>query len=230
VHVEAGLRSFDRTMPEEINRVVTDQLADLLYTTERSAHRNLAREGIAAERAHFVGNLMIDSLHAAQKKAVPPAATMARAGWRTEWIEEAAGFGVVTMHRPSNVDDPEALAEMVDILREVSARVPLIWPVHPRTRANIDRHGLRPMLDGVRIACLPPQGYLEMVGLLAAARLVVTDSGGIQEETTALGVPCLTMRPNTERPITLEQGTNVLVPRKAAVVLAHVDDILATGG
>jgi UDP-N-acetylglucosamine 2-epimerase (non-hydrolysing) len=230
VHVEAGLRSFDRSMPEEINRIVTDQIADLLYTTERTAHDNLAREGIAAQRVHFVGNLMIDSLHAALKKAVPPQATLAREGVAADLVADAAGFGVVTMHRPSNVDEPRSLAELLDILRQVSTRLPLVWPIHPRTRANIDRLGLAGRIEGARIACLPPQGYLEMVGLLSQARLVLTDSGGVQEETTSLGVPCLTMRPNTERPITVEQGTNTLVPRDARVVLRLVDDILASGG
>jgi UDP-N-acetylglucosamine 2-epimerase (non-hydrolysing) len=229
VHVEAGLRSFDRAMPEEINRVVTDSIADLLYTTERSAHDNLAREGIAPERVRFVGNLMIDSLGAALQKAVPPAETLARAG-TPGWLPADAAFGAVTMHRPSNVDDAHSLGGLLDILRQVSERVPLIWPVHPRTRANIDRLGLADRLAGARVACLPPQGYLEMVGLLAGAKLVLTDSGGVQEETTSLGVPCLTMRPNTERPITVDEGTNTLVPRDAAIVLRHVDDILATGG
>ncbi|HEX6707557.1 MAG TPA: UDP-N-acetylglucosamine 2-epimerase (non-hydrolyzing) [Albitalea sp.] len=230
VHVEAGLRSFDRGMPEEVNRVVTDQIADLLYTTERSAHDNLAREGIAPERAQFVGNLMIDSLQAALKKAVPPEATLAREGVAAGWLDSAAGFGVVTMHRPSNVDDPASLGELLDILRRVSERLPLVWPIHPRTKANIDKLGLTDRLAGVRIACLPPQGYLEMVGLLGKARLVITDSGGVQEETTSLGVPCLTMRPNTERPITIDQGTNTLVPRDATVVLRLVDEVLANGG
>ena len=230
VHVEAGLRSFDRGMPEEINRVVTDQIADLLYTTERTAQDNLAREGIARDRVHFVGNLMIDSLQDALAKAVPPATTLTREGAAPALVTDAAGFGVVTMHRPSNVDEPQSLAELLDILRQVSTRLPLVWPIHPRTRANIDRLGLADRLVGARIACLPPQGYLEMVGLLSKARLVLTDSGGVQEETTSLGVPCLTMRPNTERPITVEQGTNTLVPRDASVVLRLVEDILAHGG
>lgn len=230
VHVEAGLRSFDRGMPEEINRVVTDQIADLLYTTERTAHQNLAREGIPPERVHFVGNLMIDSLQAALKKAVPPEDTFRREGVAVPWLHEAEGFGVVTLHRPSNVDDPAHLAALLDTLRRVSERLALVWPIHPRTKANIDRLGLSNRLTGSRIACLPPQGYLEMVGLLAKARLVLTDSGGVQEETTSLGVPCLTMRPNTERPITIEQGTNTLVPRDPVVVLRLVDDILSTGG
>jgi len=230
VHVEAGLRSFDRTMPEEINRLVTDQIADLLYTTERSAHANLAREGIAPARAFFVGNLMIDSLHAALKKAVPPRVTLAAAGIAADALPTTPGFGVVTMHRPANVDEPGSLAELLDILREVSARLPLVWPIHPRTRASIDRLGLAERIRGAAVFCLPPQGYLEMVGLLSQARLVLTDSGGIQEETTALGVPCLTMRSNTERPITIEQGTNTLVPRNAGVVLGLVDTILVNGG
>jgi UDP-N-acetylglucosamine 2-epimerase (non-hydrolysing) len=230
VHVEAGLRSFDRGMPEEINRVVTDQIADLLYTTERSAHDNLAREGIDASRAYFAGNLMIDSLLAASKKAVPPQATLAKEGAAVELLSDPAGFAVVTMHRPSNVDEPANLAALLEILEQVSQRLPLVWPMHPRTRANIDKLGLGPQLARIRMACLPPQGYLEMVGLLSHAKLVLTDSGGVQEETTALGVPCLTMRPNTERPITVEHGTNTLVPRDIKVVLRLVDEILAGGG
>jgi UDP-N-acetylglucosamine 2-epimerase (non-hydrolysing) len=230
VHVEAGLRSFDRTMPEEINRVLTDQIADLLYTTERSALANLEREGVAPERVHFVGNLMIDSLHVALKKAVAPGVTLATAGCGDAAITEPPGFGVVTMHRPANVDAPDSLAELLDILRRVSERLPLVWPVHPRTQANIERLGLADRIGDAPIFRLPPQGYLEMVGLLSRARLVLTDSGGVQEETTSLGVPCLTMRPNTERPITIDQGTNTLVPRDAGVVLGLVDEILATGG
>jgi UDP-N-acetylglucosamine 2-epimerase (non-hydrolysing) len=230
VHVEAGLRSFDRAMPEEINRIVTDQIADLMYTTERSAHDNLAREGIAASRMHFAGNLMIDSLRAAMARAVSPEATLGREGAEIGLVGDPAGFAVVTMHRPSNVDDPDSLAALLDILARVSRRLPLVWPMHPRTRANIERLGLAGRLETIRMACLPPQGYLEMVGLLSRARLVLTDSGGVQEETTALGVPCLTMRPNTERPITVEQGTNTLVPRDADRVLALVDEVLRSGG
>lgn len=230
VHVEAGLRSFDRSMPEEINRVVTDQIADLLYTTERTAHDNLAREGIPAERTRFVGNLMIDSLQAALKKAVEPTITLSKEGVAVELLADPVGFGLVTMHRPSNVDDPANLAALLEILRKVSQRLPLVWPIHPRTRANIDKLGLTDRLAQVRMACLPPQGYLEMVGLLSHAKLVLTDSGGVQEETTALGVPCLTMRPNTERPITVEHGTNTLVPRDETVVLRLIDEILASGG
>jgi UDP-N-acetylglucosamine 2-epimerase (non-hydrolysing) len=229
-HVEAGLRSYDRAMPEEINRLLTDQLADLLYTTERSAADNLAREGIDAGRVHFVGNVMIDSLLAHKARATPPAQTFARAGVGADFATGPTGFGVVTLHRPSNVDSPDAFAEAIAALVDVAHRVPLVWPVHPRARANLDRFGLATDVAKSRIAMLEPQGYLEMLGLMSDARLVLTDSGGIQEETTALAVPCLTMRENTERPITVEQGTNTLVGRDRARVAACVDDVLRTGG
>jgi len=229
-HVEAGLRSFDRDMPEEINRLLTDQIADLLYTTERDAAVNLAREGIDAARVHFVGNVMIDSLLAHRQRATPPERTLAKSNADSSIVTSAAGFGAVTLHRPSNVDSPDALGEALAILCDVAARVPLVWPVHPRTRANIERFGFASMLAGARIVLLEPQGYLEMLGLLVNARLVLTDSGGIQEETTALSVPCLTMRENTERPITVSQGTNDIVGRDRGRVLACVDEILRTGG
>jgi UDP-N-acetylglucosamine 2-epimerase (non-hydrolysing) len=219
-HVEAGLRSFDRTMPEEINRVLTDQIAELLYTTERSAHDNLAREGVPPERIHFVGNVMIDSLLSHRARAVPPQ-NLTRGEKR---------FGVVTLHRPSNVDSPQALAESLDILHAVAEKLPLVCALHPRTLANVKSFGLTRRLEGARLRVLPPQGYLEMLGLMSAATLVVTDSGGMQEETTALAVPCLTMRENTERPITVEQGTNTLVGRDRSLILRLVDEILLTGG
>lgn len=228
VHVEAGLRSYDRAMPEEINRVLTDAISSLLYTTERSAHDNLAREGIVGDQVRFVGNLMIDSLHAALPKAVDPADTLRAEGCDAALV--AGDFGIVTLHRPSNVDTPEALSEVLDIVRAVSDRLPIVWPIHPRTRANLERFGLRGRIEGARIALTGPQGYLQMVGLMRQAKLVLTDSGGVQEETTALGVPCLTLRDNTERPITVEQGTNTLVRRDRAQVLALVDDVLASGG
>ena len=230
VHVEAGLRSYDRSMPEEINRVLTDQIADVLYTTEPGAAANLAREGIPADRVCFVGNVMIDSLLRHRQHAIAPRETLAREGVPESFIEDANGFGVVTLHRPSNVDDPATLREAVAILADVAARLPLIWAVHPRARVNIERFGLSSLLASARIALLSPQGYLEMLGLLAGARLVLTDSGGIQEETTALAVPCLTMRDNTERPITVEQGTNTLVGRDGERIRACVDDIFRTGG
>lgn len=228
IHVEAGLRSGDRRMPEEVNRVLTDQLSDLLYTTERSAHANLAREGIDAERAVFVGNVMIDTLMANRHKAVAPEALLAQAGLDPQRI--ADGFGVVTLHRPSNVDDPAMLRRLIETLHTVSQRLPLVFALHPRTRKNIDIHGLSALLDAPGFLVLPPQGYLEMLGLMANARVVLTDSGGIQEETTALGVPCLTMRDSTERPITVAEGTNTIVAGDAKAIIDGVNAILAGGG
>ncbi|MFV0662201.1 non-hydrolyzing UDP-N-acetylglucosamine 2-epimerase [Denitromonas sp.] len=228
IHVEAGLRSGDRRMPEEVNRVLTDQLSDLLYTTERSAHANLAREGIDAERAVFVGNVMIDTLMANRHKAVAPEALLAQAGLDPQRI--AGGFGVVTLHRPSNVDDPAMLRRLIETLHAVSQRLPLVFALHPRTRKNIDTHGLSALLDAPGFLVLPPQGYLEMLGLMANARVVLTDSGGIQEETTALGVPCLTMRDSTERPITVAEGTNTIVAGDARAIIDGVNAILAGGG
>ena len=229
-HVEAGLRSFDRGMPEEVNRVLTDQVADVLYTTERTAADNLQREGIAAERIVFVGNVMIDSLLAHRAVAVRPAETLRRGGCDPALLGAPPRYGVVTLHRPSNVDRRETLEPLLTLLRDVSARLPLVIALHPRTRANVERFGLGKLLAQPRIALLPPQGYLEMLGLMAGATLVLTDSGGIQEETTALGVPCLTARENTERPITIEQGTNTLVGRDPAAILRAVDEVLAGGG
>jgi UDP-N-acetylglucosamine 2-epimerase (non-hydrolysing) len=230
VHIEAGLRSFDRDMPEEINRLLTDQLAERLYTTERSAADNLAREGIPAERIRFVGNVMIDSLLHHRAKAVAPADTLQRAGLPVSFARDPMGFAAVTLHRPSNVDEPEALRTCVTILCEVAERLPLIWPVHPRARRNIERFKLAPLLSRSRVALLEPQGYLEMLGLLAGARVVLTDSGGIQEETTALAVPCLTMRDNTERPITVEQGTNTIVGRDRRRTLECIEETIRSGG
>jgi UDP-N-acetylglucosamine 2-epimerase (non-hydrolysing) len=229
-HIEAGLRSHDRAMPEEINRVLTDQIADLLYTTERSAHANLLREGIPAERVHFVGNVMIDSLRSHSKRAVPPRETLRRAGAPHDFLAPQERFGIVTLHRPSNVDEPEALTESLDILQAVSRKLALICVLHPRTLRNIEAFGLAGELRCGRLLVLPPQGYLEMLGLMSEAAVVLTDSGGMQEETTALAVPCLTMRENTERPITVEEGTNTLVGRDRERILRLVDEILTTGG
>ncbi|MEF8698938.1 MAG: UDP-N-acetylglucosamine 2-epimerase (non-hydrolyzing) [Candidatus Accumulibacter sp. UW26] len=230
VHVEAGLRSYDRLMPEEINRVLTDQLADRLYTTERSAHANLAREGIADDRMCFVGNVMIDSLRSNREFACSPAATLQRAGADPGVLDDLPGYGVVTLHRPSNVDQADQLAPLLRVLREISEKVPLVFALHPRTRANIERFALGELLRSRRIVLLPPQGYLEMLGLLTGARLVLSDSGGLQEETTALGVPCLTIRENTERPITVEQGTNTLVGCDPRAIRDGVDEILCGAG
>ena len=230
VHVEAGLRSYDRKMPEEINRVLTDQVADRLYTTERSAEANLLREGIAAERVCFVGNVMIDSLLDNRAQARAAAATLQQDGLDPALLAHPSGYGVVTLHRPSNVDDPATLGALLNVLAEVATQLPLVFVLHPRTRANLDRFGLSGLLDPRRFAILPPQGYLEMLGLMAPAALVLTDSGGLQEETTALGIPCLTMRENTERPITVEQGTNTMVGRDRAAILQGVSEILAGRG
>ena len=230
VHVEAGLRSYDRRMPEEINRVLTDQMADRLYTTERSAAANLQREGIAESRVCFSGNVMIDSLLDSRERARSAADTLRLHELDPALLLHPRGYAVVTMHRPSNVDDAAVLGDLLQTLDTVSRQLPLVFAMHPRTRANIERHGLRDRLDPSRVAVLPPQGYLEMVGLMAGATLVLTDSGGLQEETTALGVPCLTMRENTERPITVEQGTNTMVGRDRTAILDGVADILGGRG
>jgi UDP-N-acetylglucosamine 2-epimerase (non-hydrolysing) len=227
IHVEAGLRSYDRNMPEEINRVLTDQISDLLFTTERSARDNLVREGVAEAGIRFVGNVMIDTLRQNLKQAVPAAQTFACHGAPEAWAR--SGFAALTLHRPSNVDDPATLRALLGALHEVSRRVPVVFPLHPRTRAKIEQHGLGSLL-GSSLFPLPPLGYLEMLGLMQSARLVLTDSGGIQEETTALGVPCVTLRENTERPITVEQGTNTVVGQEPSRILAVVEDILGTGG
>lgn len=230
VHVEAGLRSYDRKMPEEINRVLTDQVADRLYTTEREAEVNLLREGVAGERIAFVGNVMIDSLLYNRTQARSPAETLRAHAIDPAALDGAKGYGLVTLHRPSNVDTPEALGPLLETLRDVSARLPLVFALHPRTRANIDRFGLAHLIDPTRMLLLPPQGYLEMLGLMATATVVLTDSGGLQEETTALGVPCLTLRENTERPITVTDGTNTLVGADRAAILDGVAAVLAGGG
>jgi UDP-N-acetylglucosamine 2-epimerase (non-hydrolysing) len=228
VHVEAGLRSFDRSMPEEINRVLTDQISDLLFTTERSARDNLLREGIDESRIRFVGNVMIDTLRQNLESAAPAGKTLSRFRAPSEWASGA--YAVLTLHRPSNVDDPASLRSMLGAIREVAARLPVIFPMHPRTRAKIEQHRLAALLESPSLRTLPPLGYLEMLGLMQSARLVLTDSGGVQEETTALGIPCVTLRENTERPITVEQGTNTVVGRNPAHILAAVEDILRTGG
>ena len=230
VHVEAGLRSYDRKMPEEINRVLTDQVADRLYITERSAAQNLLREGVAAERIVFSGNVMIDSLLACSDIARPAAATLMEHGYDASLLAGPQGYGVVTLHRPSNVDDEQTLRPLLAVLAEVSQQLPLVFAMHPRTRSNIERFGLAGVLDPRRVALLPPQGYLEMIGLMKTATLVLTDSGGLQEETTALGVPCLTLRENTERPITVEQGTNTMVGRDLQAIRDGVAEILAGRG
>ncbi len=225
IHVEAGLRSGDRTMPEEINRILTDQLSDLLFTTERTAEANLIREGIPSERIHFVGNVMIDALLGHLDRAESPRQTLARYGHRLP--EE---YGVLTLHRPANVDDPDVLAPLLQVLMAISRELPLVFPCHPRTAKQIETFGLAGQVADSGIILLPPLGYLQMLGLLRDARLVLTDSGGLQEETTALGIPCVTLRDNTERPVTVTEGTNTIVGRDPERIRACVTDILANGG
>jgi len=222
IHVEAGLRSYDRAMPEEINRVLTDQISDLLFTTERSALDNLKREGIAPERVHFAGNVMIDTLRGHLDRAVSAELTLAG--------KPARGYAVVTLHRPSNVDHADTLRGLLETLGELARHLDVVFPIHPRTRAAAERFGLGGLLERPGMRLLPPQGYLQMLGLTREATLVLTDSGGLQEETTALGVPCITVRENTERPITMTDGTNTLTGPAPDKILACFADILATGG
>ncbi|MBB04262.1 MAG: UDP-N-acetylglucosamine 2-epimerase (non-hydrolyzing) [Pseudooceanicola sp.] len=211
-HVEAGLRSFDLDMPEEINRLVTDRLSDLLLTTERAAEAQLRSEGIAATAIHFVGNVMIDTVFANLEKAVPVAETLAARGSDAEIARTvAARYALVTLHRPSNVDDPQQLGGLLSVLAALSERIPIVFTMHPRTRARIEAAGLTGLVDRPGFFAVPPLSYFEMLGATRDATIVVTDSGGLQEETTVLGVPCLTVRNNTERPITIDEGTNTLV-------------------
>ena len=213
-HIEAGLRTWDWSMPEEVNRVLTDRMSELLFTPSQDADENLAKEGIDPRRVHFVGNVMIDSLHAALPRA------------RESRIHEQLGvrkgeYALVTLHRPSNVDAPAALEKLIGALSEVSGRIPVVFPIHPRTRARLWADAsLRERVERARgLKLAEPIGYLDFVALTANARLVMTDSGGVQEETTALGVPCLTLRSNTERPVTVEVGTNILVGTDPAQVV-----------
>jgi UDP-N-acetylglucosamine 2-epimerase (non-hydrolysing) len=230
IHVEAGLRSYDRTMPEEINRVLTDQISDLLFTTERHALENLTREGIAPERVHFVGNVMIDNLLDNLARALPWRDFLSASNVDLTPFEANGEFGAVTLHRPSNVDHRETLEALVDTLNRISSELPLVFPVHPRTSNRLEQFGLLDQLDQARIALLPPAGYLEMLGLMRDARVVLTDSGGMQEETTALGVPCITLRHNTERPVTISEGTNVLVGNDPGRILEAFREVMTSGG
>lgn len=229
-HVEAGLRSFDRTMPEEINRGLVDQLSSLHFITEIQAQANLLAEGMRAEGIKFVGNVMIDSAHDALPRALPAQATFASASPTFRTAATVSGFGFATLHRPSNVDDPTRLVALIEALVNVSQRLPLVFAVHPRTRNNLEKAGLTTLLNTPNIFTCEPLAYLATLGLMKEAKLVITDSGGIQEETTALGVPCLTVRDNTERPITIEEGTNTLLGADPAQILPAVNTILATGG
>ena len=203
-HVEAGLRSFDWTMPEEINRVLTDRLSDLLFTHSPEAANNLETEGISRDRIHYVGNTMIDSLRKYQGRA------MEREVWRRLGLEERA-YILVTLHRPSNVDEPARLSVIADQLSRLTREAPVVFPVHPRTRARLEQSGRMADLCAAGVYCVQPLGYLDFLSLETAAGAILTDSGGIQEEASALGVTCFTFRRNTERPVTLSRGTNVLL-------------------
>jgi UDP-N-acetylglucosamine 2-epimerase (non-hydrolysing) len=215
-HVEAGLRSFDRTMPEEINRLVTDRLADVLFTPSEDGDINLQREGIPAEKVFRVGNVMIDSL----VKLLP----VAQRQIRNELPER---YALVTLHRPANVDDSAALKSILQSLLDVSRDLVVVFPTHPRTRQRIAEFGLELKLKTDQLRLLDPLPYVDFLGLQSRARVVITDSGGIQEETTYLGVPCLTLRENTERPITVSLGTNVLVGRDPEKLRAELAVVLA---
>ena len=216
-HVEAGLRSRDRTMPEEINRIVTDVVSDLLFATSPDAIDNLAEEGIDRAKIHLVGNPMIDTL-----KAHLDAARARNAGQRFSLPPK--GYAVVTLHRPSNVDDAAGLKRILDAITGLGRLLPVLFPIHPRTRERMGRLGFK---EAPGVTLCEPLGYLDFLGLMDSARLVLTDSGGIQEETTALGVPCLTLRANTERPITISEGTNRLLGDDPAAVLPAARAILA---
>ncbi len=210
-HVEAGLRSFDRTMPEELNRIVTDHLCDYLFTTEPSAQKNLLKEGIPEEKIFFVGNVMVDTLlkHLERARAYR---------FREKLGLKSRPYGLLTLHRPSNVDNDHTLAEVLGTVSKIGQEIPIVFPCHPRTRQQLGRREFACFHRGLIV--VEPLGYLEFLSLMTDARLVLTDSGGIQEETTVLGIPCLTLRENTERPVTIEQGTNVLVGTNPARILA----------
>jgi UDP-N-acetylglucosamine 2-epimerase (non-hydrolysing) len=213
-HVEAGLRSRDRTMPEEINRLLTDQIADLLLTPSADADANLRAEGIPAARIRLVGNVMIDSLLQNLERA-------RGSHIKHELGVADKGYGVLTLHRPSNVDAPDTFAGILSALETITQTLPVIFPVHPRTRKTIAELGLNDRVTSIKnLRLIDPLGYLDFLSLYSGARLVLTDSGGIQEETTALGIPCLTLRENTERPITVELGTNVVVGTDPARIVA----------
>jgi len=237
-HVEAGLRSFDRTMPEEINRIVTDSISDYLFTTEESANQNLLREGIPENRIFFVGNVMIDTLlrHRSKAQESTILQDLQLADGR-----EVKPYAILTLHRPSNVDDKQVLAPMLNAFLYVSRHLPVVFPAHPRTLKRIQDEDLgdyfvdhfvqgpEPWDSRVRIRLIPPLGYLDFLRLLSEARVALTDSGGIQEEATIFGVPCITLRDNTERPVTLECGTNVLVGSDPEKIIREFDRLSLSG-
>lgn len=222
-HVEAGLRSRDWSMPEEINRVVTDSISDLLFTTCRDATANLLNEGIPDERIHFVGNVMIDCLMAHLPK------TETRSTLQQFGVKPGK-YATLTLHRPSNVDDPEVFRGILDVLVELSQDLPIIWPIHPRSRKMLNQMGLDREANWRGLSLTNPIGYLDMLALNKQARMIITDSGGLQEEATVLGVPCITLRENTERPVTVEAGANRVVGNKPAGIRSAIRSVLTGNG
>lgn len=224
-HIESGLRSYDRTMPEEINRIMTDAVSELLFTSCKDANVNLQREGIGKEKIYFVGNIMIDTL-----------VTLMPEIDESEILKdldcEHMEYAYVTLHRPSNVDDKEVLIKIAETIRQIGdAGIRTVFPVHPRTMRSIEDFELTKKFNELReIKLIKPLGYIESIAAMRSARFVLTDSGGVQEETTYLGVPCLTLRPNTERPITIEQGTNILLDKGPSMIMEEVAKILEQGG
>lgn len=219
-HVEAGLRSYDRTMPEEINRILTDSISDLLLTPSPDGNENLKKEGIADEKVKLVGNVMIDSLLRNLK-------ITEKSNVREDLGLTEKGYAVLTLHRPSNVDEKEVFGGLIDSLISISEKIPIIFPAHPRTRGRIEEFGFAERVEKSNIKLIEPLGYLDFMRLYSGAKLVLTDSGGLQEETTALGIPCLTLRENTERPITIEMGTNILVGTNPEKIKQTAFDVLA---
>jgi UDP-N-acetylglucosamine 2-epimerase (non-hydrolysing) len=221
IHVEAGLRSFDWDMPEEINRILTDSISDLLFVSDPAGMENLKKEGVAESRYFFVGNVMIDTLIAAKEQAM-----------KSRILEELGvtekGYALLTLHRPSNVDDTVALRALLDTIDVIAHDQPVLFPVHPRTRARLEGSGIQ--LDPARWKLTDPIGYMDFLKLTASAKVVLTDSGGIQEETTVLGVPCITLRENTERPVTITEGTNILAGTRREAILAAYADVRAKAG
>lgn len=223
-HVEAGLRSGDVSMPEEINRMVTDAITDYFFVTEKSGEENLLREGKPKERIYFVGHVMIDNLFYQIEKLRSVGSTLVESA---KLKDQNSRYGVITLHRPSNVDDPEIFGRIIGALADISQELPLIFPIHPRTRANLERFGIE---LPPTIVTTKPLAYMEFLNLFKDAALVMTDSGGLQEETTALGIPCLTLRENTERPVTVTDGTNTIVGTSVEKIVAAAKKALTNTG
>lgn len=222
IHVEAGLRSFDRTMPEEINRVLTDQLSELLFATEESALDNLTREGVDPKKIHLVGNVMVDTLLNTRARTKGQSAILKTLGLAPR------SYALITLHRPSNVDAARSLTDILEAVNELARDLPVVFAIHPRTQKRIEEFQLSPLTKS--LIALPPQPYVDMLELMASAKMVLTDSGGMQEETTILGVPCLTLRENTERPVTLNTGTSVLVGNDKNKILQEARLVLDNRG